>query len=42
MIEDKKAIAGAIVSNDESWLSKLDNKAFQELIALNQTEVMED
>ncbi|WP_146066944.1 DEAD/DEAH box helicase, partial [Candidatus Venteria ishoeyi] len=41
MIEDKKAIAGAIVGNDESWLSKLDNEAFRELIALNKTAVVE-
>jgi SNF2 family DNA or RNA helicase len=41
MIEDKKAIAGAIVGNDESWLTKLDNEAFKELIALNRTAVVE-
>ncbi|SEH09016.1 DEAD/DEAH box helicase [Candidatus Venteria ishoeyi] len=41
MIEDKKAIAGAVVGNDESWLSKLDNEAFRELIALNKTAVVE-
>lgn len=41
MIEDKKAIAGAIVGNDESWLTKLDNEAFKALIALNRAEVME-
>jgi SNF2 family DNA or RNA helicase len=41
MIEDKKAIAGAIVGSDESWLTRLDNQAFKELIALNKTAVME-
>ena len=41
MIEDKKAIAGAIVGNDESWLTRLDNQAFRELIALNRETVVE-
>ncbi|MCP4696496.1 MAG: DEAD/DEAH box helicase [Gammaproteobacteria bacterium] len=41
MIEDKKAIAGAIVGGDESWLAKLDNQRFKELIALNKEMVME-
>jgi SNF2 family DNA or RNA helicase len=40
MIEDKKQIAGAIVGNDESWLSKLDNQAFKQLIALNRKAVV--
>ncbi|MEZ5671099.1 MAG: DEAD/DEAH box helicase [Thiotrichaceae bacterium] len=40
MIEDKKAIADAIVENDESWLTRLDNQAFKELIALNQATVL--
>ena len=35
MIEDKKKIAGSIVGNNESWLTKLDNEAFKSLIALN-------
>jgi len=35
MIEDKRKVAGAIVGNDESWLAKLDNDAFKQLIALN-------
>ncbi|MCK5877832.1 MAG: SWF/SNF helicase family protein, partial [Candidatus Marithrix sp.] len=41
MIEDKKKIASSIVGNDESWLAKLDNDSFKELIALNQEQVME-
>ncbi|MDM8564019.1 DEAD/DEAH box helicase [Candidatus Halobeggiatoa sp. HSG11] len=41
MIEDKKKIASSIVGNDESWLAKLDNDSFKELIALNREEVME-
>jgi SNF2 family DNA or RNA helicase len=40
MIEDKKQLAGAIVGNDESWLSKLDNQAFKQLIALNRKAVV--
>ncbi len=35
MIEDKKEMAGAIIGSDESWLAKLDNDAFRQLIALN-------
>ncbi|MCC7279837.1 MAG: DEAD/DEAH box helicase [Chromatiaceae bacterium] len=35
MIEEKKAIAGAIVGNDESWLTQLDNERFKALIRLN-------
>ncbi len=34
-IEDKQKIAGAIVGNDESWLSELDNETFKKPIALN-------
>jgi len=41
MIEDKKAIAGAIVGNDESWLTQLDNERFKALIRLNRTAVVE-
>lgn len=37
MIEDKQKLAGTIVGTDESWLTELDNEAFKELIALNQT-----
>jgi SNF2 family DNA or RNA helicase len=42
MIEDKKKVAGAIVGSDESWLTKLDNEAFRQLIALNRATVMDD
>jgi SNF2 family DNA or RNA helicase len=35
MIESKKALAGAIVGDDESWLTRLDNERFRALIALN-------
>jgi SNF2 family DNA or RNA helicase len=41
MIEDKKQVASAIVGNDESWLTKLDNQRFKELIALNQDLVVD-
>jgi SNF2 family DNA or RNA helicase len=42
MIEDKQKMADSIIGNDESWLTKLDNQAFRELIALNKRSVMED
>jgi len=42
MIEDKKKVAGAIIGSDESWLTKLDNEAFRQLIALNRATVLED
>uniref|UniRef100_UPI0030ECCB61 DEAD/DEAH box helicase n=1 Tax=Methylobacter svalbardensis TaxID=3080016 RepID=UPI0030ECCB61 len=42
MIADKQKMADSIVGNDESWLTKLDNQAFKELIALNKHSVMED
>jgi SNF2 family DNA or RNA helicase len=41
MITAKKKIAGAIVGNDESWLTQLDNAAFKQLIRLNQSAVLE-
>lgn len=41
MIEDKKKLAGSIVGSDESWLTELDNDAFRQLIALNQSAIME-
>jgi SNF2 family DNA or RNA helicase len=41
MIEDKKDIAGSIVSSDESWLAKLDNQHFKALIALNKPTILE-
>lgn len=37
MISDKKAMAGAIIGQDESWLSQLDNESFKKLIQLQQT-----
>jgi len=40
MIEEKKALAGAIVGNDESWLTRLDNESFKALIRLNRETVM--
>ena len=42
MIEDKQKMADSIVGNDESWLTKLDNQAFKELIALNKNSIMEN
>ncbi|MGC9505992.1 helicase-related protein [Baaleninema sp.] len=33
--EDKEKVASAIVGNDESWLTELDNESFKQLIALN-------
>jgi SNF2 family DNA or RNA helicase len=41
MIEEKKALAGAIVGNDESWLTKLDNERFKDLIRLNREAVVD-
>jgi SNF2 family DNA or RNA helicase len=41
MIEEKKALAGAIVGNDESWLAQLDNERFKALIRLNREAVMD-
>jgi len=42
MITDKQKMADSIIGNDENWLTKLDNKAFKELIALNKQSIMED
>lgn len=42
MITDKQKMADSIVGNDESWLTKLDNQAFNELIALNKHSIMEN
>lgn len=39
MIEEKKAVAGAIIGNDESWLTQLDNDRFKALIRLNRNAV---
>ncbi|WP_295447876.1 DEAD/DEAH box helicase [uncultured Thiodictyon sp.] len=41
MIEEKKALAGAIVGNDESWLTQLDNERFKALIRLNRDAVLD-
>ncbi|MGX2041818.1 DEAD/DEAH box helicase [Methylocaldum sp. MU1018] len=41
MIEDKKQVAGAIVGRDESWLAKLDNESFKQLIALNRQALLD-
>lgn len=41
MIEEKKAVAGAIIGNDESWLTQLDNDRFKALIRLNRDAVGE-
>jgi SNF2 family DNA or RNA helicase len=41
MIEEKKALAGAIVGSDESWLTRLDNERFKALISLNREAVMD-
>ncbi len=41
MIEEKRKVAGAIVGSDESWLAKLDNDAFKQLIALNKQALLD-
>jgi SNF2 family DNA or RNA helicase len=41
MIEEKKALAGAIVGADESWLTQLDNERFKDLIRLNRAAVVD-
>jgi hypothetical protein len=41
MIEQKKAVAGAIVGTDESWLLQLDNERFRALIRLNREAVVD-
>jgi SNF2 family DNA or RNA helicase len=41
MIEEKKALAGAIVGSDESWLTQLDNERFKALIRLNRDTVVD-
>ncbi len=41
MIEDKKKIAGAIVGSDESWLARLDNEAFKQLIAFDRAAMID-
>jgi len=42
MIADKQKMADSIIGNDESWLTKLDNQAFKELIALNKHSILEN
>ncbi|WP_017660625.1 DEAD/DEAH box helicase [Baaleninema simplex] len=40
-LEEKEKVASAIVGNDESWLTELDNESFKKLITLNwQTAVL--
>ncbi len=41
MLEDKKKLASIIVGNDESWLTEMDNDAFNALIQLNRNTIME-
>jgi SNF2 family DNA or RNA helicase len=41
MISDKKKLAGTVVGSDESWLTKLDNQSFKELIALSRSAVLD-
>ena len=41
MIAEKKALAGAIVGADESWLTQLDNERFKDLIRLSRDAVMD-
>jgi SNF2 family DNA or RNA helicase len=40
MIEEKKGLAAAIVGNDESWLTELDNDTFKDLITLRRSAVL--
>ena len=40
-IEDKKKVADAVIGSDESWLTELDNEAFQDLIALNKSAILD-
>ncbi len=41
MIAEKKALAGAIVGSDESWLTQLDNERFKDLIRLTRDAVVD-
>ncbi|MDE2833066.1 MAG: DEAD/DEAH box helicase [Bacteroidota bacterium] len=41
MIEDKQGLADSIVGTDESWLARMDDSAFRELIQLNRSAIME-
>ena len=40
MIEAKKKLAEEIVGSDESWLAKLDNETFRDLVALDRSEAV--
>ena len=42
MIEEKLKLSESIVGADESWLSELDNQAFQELIALQKDSILDE
>lgn len=39
MLEDKQKVSDMIVGNDESWISKLDNKSFLKLIKLSKSSI---
>lgn len=41
MIEDKKRLSKSVLGSDETWLTKLDNDKFRELIALNRSAVLD-
>lgn len=41
LIEEKKALSGAVVGSDESWLTQLDNERFRDLIRLNRAAVVD-
>lgn len=41
MIAEKKALAGAIVGSDESWLTRIDNERFKDLIRLSRDAVVD-
>ena len=41
LIEDKKRLSSAIVGADESWLTELDNETFKNLIALQQSAIVD-
>lgn len=41
MLEEKQRLSESIIGGSESWLSKLDNEAFRDLIKLSRTAIME-
>jgi SNF2 family DNA or RNA helicase len=41
MLEEKQRLAKNIIDSDESWLTELDNEAFQALIELNRDAILE-